>query len=387
MIRLPENCCGCTACFSICGKHAISMQSNNEGFLVPVIDSYNCIECRMCENVCVQNRKENNANDFEKKVFALKNTDNEIRKKSSSGAFFQLIAKYFIEQGGVVFGCSLDKDLNVHHCWTDSLEDLGMLQESKYVQSEVGNAYLECKEFLLKNRLVLFTGTPCQIAGLKSFLGKDYDNLFCIDIICHGVPSPKLWEKYKKYQESRFASKIIESHFRSKDSGWKNYSMRLIFENGITYEKSFSKDLYLKLFLHDVALRESCYDCQFKYPNQKSDYTIGDLWGAQNIIPEMDDDIGINVVLINSKKANEMYKSFVSGNNCIENDVNLYDVVKYNSALVKSVSRPKLRNIFYKDLESLSFEELEKKYTRGSFKVRMKRKIKKVVKLMLWRNK
>jgi coenzyme F420-reducing hydrogenase beta subunit len=218
---------------------------------------------------------------------------------------------------------------------------------------------------LEQGRNVLFSGTPCQIAGLKSFLGKDYDNLLLVDIICHGVPSPLLWNEYKKYYEEVYSSNIKGITFRRKDDGWKQYCLVFTFENANEYRNKVIQDAYLKLFLKDVCLRESCYDCKYKTEKRVSDITIADFWGVQNEYPELDDDKGTSFVITHSDKGKFSIKKLVG---CTVKEIPLERGVKYNPAYVRSASKPRKRNYFFKDLNvfaegKISLDKLVKKYT------------------------
>lgn len=377
------NCSGCHSCYSSCPKAAIQMVPNCEGFLYPVIEKSLCVECGICEKFCpVLNIVDyNQKKDTE--AFAIINNDENIRFESSSGGVFTAIAKKVIEQNGIVFGVKLDENQVAIHSFTENMEGLSEFRGSKYVQSDVGHAFIDCKKFLDDGKAVLFTGTPCQIEGLKRFLGKDYENLLCMDIICHGVPSPKLWKDYVNFQEKKSASRIVKTAFRQKNDGWKQFSLSFTFANDSEYCASLYKDPYLQLFLKDVCLRESCYQCSSKKINRISDITVADFWGIQNEIPEMDDDKGTSFVLVHTEKGKKIISEL---QNCKIKQVNSEVGIKYNPSFIKSVNRPRLRDSFYSDLEKMDFEKLVKKYTNQSFfsksKNVLKRAIKKVYKVV-----
>ena len=225
----------------------------------------------------------------------------------------------------------------------------------------VGNAFKECKNFLIENKKVLFTGTPCQIEGLKLFLGKEYENLLTMDIICHGVPSPLVWKKYTEFCEKKFASRIVKTAFRRKNDGWKQYSLSFTFANDSEYCASLIKDPYLRIFLKDVCLRESCYNCPSKKINRVSDITIADFWGIKNFAPEFDDDKGTSLVIMHSKKGEEIFSDL---ENCRVKEITLENGLKYNPAMVRSCVRPKGRECFFDDLENSSFEKVLSKYSK-----------------------
>lgn len=363
-IESLKNCSGCHSCFSSCPKNAISMKENVEGFLYPVIDDSLCIKCGKCEKVCPVLNNEEIKSEKIPEAYAIINSDEKIRLESSSGGVFSAIAEKVVEQNGIVFGVKLNKNQVAIHSFTDNLEGLSEFRGSKYVQSDIGKSFLECKSFLEQGRYVLFTGTPCQIEGLKKFLGKNYENLLCMDIICHGVPSPKLWKHYVNFQEKKLASRVVKTAFRRKFDGWKQFSLSFTFANDSEYCASLNKDSYLQLFLKDVCLRESCYQCSSKKLNRVSDITVADFWGIQNELPEMDDDKGTSFVLVHSEKGKKIISEL---ENCRIKKINAEIGIKYNPSMIKSVTKPKLRRSFYSDLEKLPFEKLVKKYTYISF--------------------
>ncbi|MBR2708400.1 MAG: Coenzyme F420 hydrogenase/dehydrogenase, beta subunit C-terminal domain, partial [Bacilli bacterium] len=299
--------------------------------------------------------------------------------KSSSGGVFILFAKEIIKKNGVVFGASFDKKFNVVHSYVEKIEELGTLMTSKYTQSIIGNAYSKVKYFLKKGRYVLFTGTPCQIEGLYSFLKKDYEKLYTQDIICHGVPSPKVWRKYLDYQKSFYKDSIKNISFRDKSSGWKLYRIKILFKSNF-YSEVHSDDLYMQVFLKNVCLRDSCYNCQFKKKYRKSDVTLADYWGVDNVHPEMNDDNGISLLIINSDKGKELFNS-VKGDMCyLETDFN--KAIKYNSAMLNSVNHCKKEKIFFDKLDVIRFDKLIKKCVpkRSFLRImidKLKRKLKK----------
>ncbi len=381
MIQITEKhkCTGCHACSNICPKQCITMESDSEGFLYPKVDMQNCINCGLCEKVCpvLHNEKIDN----EPQAYACYNKNEQVRLESSSGGVFTLIAEQIINVGGVVFGVSLDKDLTAIHSYAESKEQLKDFRGSKYVQSKIGEAYKKVEAFLKQNRKVLFTGTPCQIAGLKSYLQKDYDTLFCIDIICHGVPSPKVWEKYVAYQEERVGAKAQGANFRHKNKGWNKFSMALEFDNGSEHIQTLDKDLYMQAFLRDTCLRPSCHKCNFKTLHRQSDITLADFWGIQKVSPQMDDDKGTSLLLINSKNGKAMFDGLQDS--IVFEKVDLDNAVSYNPAAFKSAGENPNRKDFFKDLDKLPFDKLVDRYCSESMTVVAKRKIISVVTVVL----
>lgn len=378
MIDLKDKteCCGCHACFNACPTGAIKMQEDEKGFKYPVIDKSKCISCGVCEKVCPI--KNNNKVENNPIAYACFNKNDDIRKNSSSGGVFTLLASAIINQGGTVFGAAFDEKFNVKHIKVDKIEDLNGLRGSKYVQSFVGETYKQAKDALSKGTKVLFTGTPCQIEGLKSYLQKDYENLYTQDIICHGVPSPKVWEKYKEYRKNKDNEEPIEISFRNKDNGWAHYNTFFKYKNK-SYKKAASADLYINAFLQNLSLRESCFACNFKKYNRISDITLGDLWGIDNIIPELNDDKGTSLVVINSEKGKKIFDEI--SNNIEVKEINLDDAIKYNHAMIKSVPENPNREKFFDDLENEDFDVVAKRYIKRTSLIRkVLGKIKRMIK-------
>lgn len=368
-ISLSEitNCTGCHACYSICPKSAISMKSNYEGFLYPFVDEKKCIDCGFCRKVCPALNpilKENE----EPQAYAAINKNETVRVDSSSGGIFSAIADLIINEGGVVFGAKFSKDFSVVHQWVDNKNELSSLRGSKYLESVIGESYKNCKQFLDAGREVLFTGTPCQIQGLKKFLQKEYDKLFCLDIICHGIPSPLLWKKYINYREKKSASQTVTTAFRRKYHGWKLYSLAFTFENASEYKVPFIKDPYMQIFLKDIALRSSCYNCFSRGIKRSSDITLGDFWGIQNVLPDMDDDKGTCFIIVHSEKGESLIKKL---NNCLIMEVPINDAVKYNLSIKVSPEVPEQRLDFYCDLKYKKFEQIIKQYCKRPLLLRI----------------
>ncbi len=364
---------GCHGCANICIENCISMEMDKEGFLYPKVDYDACINCNQCIEACpIINKK---IVDNDPLAYACMNKNEEIRLESSSGGIFTLVAEHVIDKGGVIFGACFDNRFELEHNYVKTKEELSKLRGSKYLQSKLGNSYNEVKEFLDLGQIVLFTGTPCQIAGLKSFLGDEiYDNLVTIDIICHGVPSPEVWRKYVEFREKKSNSQAQRIAFRQKNEGWKRYSVSFSFKNNTEYFKILSEDLYMKAFLKDVCLRPSCYDCEFKTLNRQSDITLADFWGIENVLPEMDDDKGTSLIFVNSEIGQDIFNSISI--NMIFKEVNINEAAKYNSAAIKSVPKNPNRDNFFNYLDNLEFDELVKRYCTDKLVTRTKQKVK-----------
>lgn len=323
------------------------------------------------------------------KVYACYNTDKDVRLSSSSGAVFSSLAEYVLEQRGVVYGVAMAEDCySAEFISVTSKEQLTKLHGSKYLQAKVGNTYRSVKEDLVAGKLVLFSGTGCQVNGLKKFLGNEYDNLICVDVICHGAPSPALWKKYAIYQEQKNAGKLKSINFRCKDESWTDFGMKEICKSIPDNETkklyiSKDKDSYMQMFLRDYCLRPSCYECAAKNVKM-SDLTIADFWGINDVAPEMNDGMGTSLVLVRTEKGKDVFKKVSSSMKLKE--VSYEDGVRGNPAEYKSCARPMQRNTFFDDMQSMSFEELKQKYAapiKLSFITRVKRKAKKAIKKVL----
>ena len=368
-------CSGCGACASSCPQNCIEMKADNEGFLRPEIDYSKCISCGKCRNICpVINRyKDDNR---EPKVIAAKNKDDAVRLSSSSGGVFFAVAEKIIESGGVVFGAGFDKDMNVVHKFSETVEGIKEFKGSKYVQSNIGNSYLKAKEFLDAGRVVLFTGTPCQIGGLQAYLGKEYNNLYTLDFICHGVPSPLVWQKYVKYKEKKAASKTQSAFFRHKKYGWKKFSLQFKFSNCSENLQVLSEDLYMQGFLADLYLRPSCYQCSFKNMHRVSNITLADFWGIDNIAPEFNDDKGTSLVLIHSLKGESLWEEVSSKFDVLKVDFD--DAIKSNLSYLRSVKAPALRKTFFKKLNKKPINRLISGFVGRGYIAKLRRILSKI---------
>lgn len=371
-IKEKKDCMGCYACLNICPEDCISMHIDDEGFWYPIVNYDECINCGLCVKVCPVINK--TLVDNEPKAYACYNKDEEIRLDSSSGGIFTLVAEEILDSGGVVFGVGFNEEFKVVHSYTEVKEELSKYRGSKYVESEIGNTYKQAKDFLKQNRNVLFTGTPCQISGLKSYLGKNYDNLFCLDNVCHGVPSPMVWDRYLDFRSKIAGSKPKNINFRLKDEGWNSYSISFLFKNEKEYKEKSNKDLYMRAFLKDVCLRPSCYDCSFKGLNRESDITLADFWGIHNILPDIDSDKGVSLIFVNSNSGKEMLEKIK--NKAVLKEVDINEAIVHNSCAIKSVEYNPKRDEFFKELNQLEFDKLVKKHCKVKLSLRFKNKIK-----------
>jgi coenzyme F420-reducing hydrogenase beta subunit len=307
-------CTGCHACFSICPKNCIKMEEDTkDGFLYPVILPEKCSRCLLCSKICPVKHQ----NNVQKPLYinAVKNSNEEIRTKSSSGGMFSLLGERIIKENGVVFGARFNTNWIVEHNYTETLDGLAFFRGSKYIESNIGSSYVQVKQFLDNGRRVLFTGTPCQIAGLKAFLQKDYNNLLTVDLICAGVSSPGVWKKYLHEYISTFHKNkedIIHIGFRNKTYGWKIFTFEIQIKDiqgTISKLEPSPKNTFINGFFANLYLRSACYNCPVKSFKSNSDITIGDYWGIEKNHPGFDDNKGISFVSVNSLKGKEIYDS------------------------------------------------------------------------------
>lgn len=384
-IKDKKECCGCYACANICPKNCLNMVIDDEGFWYPSINEEKCINCDLCIKVCpiIKNKKEDEdfSDNFNKKAYAAQFLNKNIRANSSSGGVFTSIAENIIEKGGIVIGAVFNENFEVVHRCVETKDELNRIRGSKYVQSRIGNVYRDVKNELIKDRLVLFTGTPCQVYGLKRYLDRDYKNLITQDIVCHGVPSPIVWNKYINHIRLKNKKKITNINFRDKVEGWRSYSLTFKFLNNKKVSKNINEDFYLIAFQNDIILRNSCYECKFKGENRVSDITLADFWGIENTDTEMDDNKGTSLVVINSEKGDSLFNNIAKSLKIFE--CNLDVALKGNKSYYVSSNKNQLREKFLSEVTSDNFEKSVRKYCNYSYKVELKKKIKKYIKKLL----
>lgn len=368
MITITDksHCCGCSACVQRCPKQCITMAEDEEGFLYPQVDTSKCVDCHLCEKVCPVINQDEARTPLE--VYAAKNSDDDIRLKSSSGGIFTLLAEQTIKDGGVVFGACWDKDWNVKHDYIDNISDLQRFRSSKYLQSVIGDSYLKAEQFLKTGRKVMFTGTPCQIAGFKHFLRKEYHNLLAVEVICHSVPSPGVWQQYlttRLHTLKWNKSDIRNISFRDKKTGWKTYSFVVENKEGNSFAEFSNKNAFMRGFLADLYTRPSCHACPAKQLRSGSDLTLGDFWGIESLMPEIDDDKGVSAIIVNSDKGKQVLHNI---------NVELYEVsynklTTRNPTLVKSFPIAPKRTEFFKE-DGSTFEEKVKRLAKKPFSMK-----------------
>lgn len=322
IFNLKSECCGCSACSNICPKNAITMKADEKGFTYPEISADKCVECGLCKKVCPiinHHTSETQA----QHAYALKHKDEKIRKASSSGGAFYEIALKVINEGGKVYGAAYDENFVVKHIGVSDKNSLERIMKSKYVQSDMGCTYTKVKSDLDKEIPVLFSGTGCQVQGLRNFLGKEYDNLLCVDIVCHGVPSPRLFADYLKFMEKKYKSKVTSVKFRGKAIKGQVQDILITFENGKVYSKLAVIDSYYSFFAKNFSLRDSCHHCPFTCKKRYGDITLADFWRIEKQFPEFQDNKGISLLLTNTEKGNKYYKTIKASFDCFESPLEL----------------------------------------------------------------
>ncbi|CUQ42660.1 coenzyme F420-reducing hydrogenase%2C beta subunit [Clostridium paraputrificum] len=371
-IITEKNCTGCTACVNICPKNCISMIEDKEGFLQPKVDYDKCIKCRMCERTCPVLNGFKAKENHKPEVYAAWSLNEEIRINSTSGGIFSELAKYVLNQGGVVFGARYNENNNIEHHMIDRIEEIPILRQSKYAQSNKKNSYKEAKKKLLEDCLVLFCGAPCEIGGLLSYLNKPYENLITCDFVCRGTNSPKVYRKYLDYMEKKYDSKIAKVWFKNKTYGWNRFSTQLEFANGKKYIKDRYNDIFMRGYIEkDLYMRLCCEECKFKEIPRNADISLADFWGIGSVKKELDEDKGTSLVMLNSSKGLELFEKIVDN---IYYEKSSFEVgVKGNPCIVKSAGMSEKRNAFFKDIDKYEFDVLLKKYINDSLKVRMHR--------------
>lgn len=381
MVQLAINdlCTGCSSCVAVCPYQCLSMEPNENGFLHPVfLEREKCLECGLCEKTCpvLKHKKTKQQNT---KAYAMYSLNEDIREKSSSGGIFTEIARSVLAQGGKVYGAAYAKDFSVYHTCATTEDELAQLRGAKYAQSDLQDCFVKIREHIKEETLVMFVGTPCQVAGLKAFLKKDYDNLLCVDFVCHGVPSPVAWKKYVQYraEQDNKGEIPVRINLRSKHTGWSRYQYSNLYEYiDKKYSAKSGEDLFMRLFVGDFINRESCTNCSFKGYHRVSDLTLADFWGIWDIIPDMDDNKGISLVLVHSDKGEKLISDI---SDCVvKQSVTLQQASQQNpSLLLSSKTNPKHKKIL--DLiRNDKFDEVEKiflKKNRGERVKKIKSKI------------
>lgn len=364
-IEEKDLCCGCTACYSVCPKNAIKMVRDNEGFLYPKVDKEKCINCGMCKKVCpILNKAK--LNEFKPKAYLFQNSNEEIRRESTSGGIFTAIGEFVIKNNGIVYGAAFDDSFVVNHIGVVNADKLSKFRKSKYVQSNQNNCFKEIKQYLDTGKLVCYSGTPCQVGGLRAYLMKEYENLILVDIMCHSVPSPLVFEKYKRHILKRMnANKILNINFRDKSKYGYKYSMMTVETDNGKYSQGIDTDPYLRAFFSDVSVRPSCYNCYFKTMKRISDLTIWDCFNINEIDKSFDDDKGTTRVLVQSEKGEKLLEKL---NNVRLKELDINVATKKVKEMTNSVNYNSKRKEFFGNIND---ENVFEKYYPISFKTKI----------------
>ena len=355
IVITEKNCTGCHACYSICPKRAIEMKSDDKGFLKPIINYDLCVGCKLCQNICPLNKPSFKC-DQEPIAFAAFSLNDENHINSSSGGIFSLLASEILHEGGTVFGAAFNKDFHVEH--VRITDDVLPLRTSKYVQSQIGDMFIAVEQDIRHGLKVLFSGTPCQISGLYSYLQQkriDTTNLLTIDLICHGVPSPLLWEKHLKTISSD--RKPVFVSFRDKRISWGGFNLTCRFDNGTEYSMNAGQDPYMQGFFANMTLRESCYFCQFKSLHRIADITLADYWGVEKFTPSMVDRNGTSAIIIHSSKG-QLYFEAIKKQIKWE-IVPVSSILSGNKTMVQSVLPHPRKNMFWQLAIQQQFDGFE----------------------------
>ena len=383
ILSLGSVCTGCCACMNVCEQKAIQMLENEEGFIYPDVDFDKCIQCQQCVLVCPECNESVASEDSIQLAYYGWHNDDQIRKLSSSGGVFSALAEIVLENNGVIFGSAYNYEK--HKVMHQSSEDVdwAALRKSKYVQSYIGNSFQRIKKFLEDGRIVLFVGTPCQASGLKNYLQKGYERLISCDFICHGVPSMKILNEHLSYLEKRKKSKVISVDFRPKLLGWSKQMLFCSFENGSNYKMPDSYDPYLNAFYENYTLRTSCYSCKYCAQQHHADLTLADFWGYKRYNPEIKDEKGLSLILVNSEEGKKFIEKLDKKRvtlHPIEWKYAEY-VFKERTAQAYGIDR---RNAFFKNYVKVGYEKAVRKHgLRGTLKLRFKFLIKSKVKNLL----
>ncbi len=366
-----NDCVLCKNCANVCPVNAISFDKAHFDFFYPHIDTESCIGCNKCETVCPVLKTNRNGSNVLVSVIA-RNKDSRIRKSSTSGGVFMEAAEKILKENGIVCGAIMDKNNAVKHICSDAITTVQKMSGSKYVQSDIGSCFSEIETFLKYDRKVLFTGCPCQAGALKSYLGREYPNLIIMELICHGIPSQDMFNSYIQLLESKYHSKVTDFRFRDKTLGWHRSTVSVRFDSGSIYRKPITIDSYMRGFLGNTYLKDSCYHCRFRNFQSGADLILGDFWGAETEMPQIDDNTGLSAVIICSEKG----KTFFEALNLECFPISSEKIIKNNRNIVQSPSPNQNRGTFYRLANEIGYSQAIEKMFWESKGEELKRNLK-----------
>lgn len=350
-----DNCCGCSACAQSCPKQCISMVENIEGFLYPYVDEDNCIDCGICSNSCSWLKNGLKQRGFNPQVYAVKNKNDEVRLRSTSGGMFSALADYVFSKHGIVYGASfVPEHKRVQYIGVDSEKELYRIRGSKYVQCYVGDTFCKIKRYLREGRIVLFTGTPCHCSALMEFLKKAYDNLFVVDILCHSVPSPRVFCDFLKKNEKKLSEPIKDIAFRDKTRGWRESYHCVI--SGQSH--SIEDQTFLTLFFKGLINRPSCYNCRYTSIIRPTDLTMGDYWNINTVDSTFEDELGVSCVVVNNTRGSVLFDRIKGRLDVLETPI----APAVQDCMRLKTGEPMGRSRFWEDYSKYGYDYCEHKY-------------------------
>lgn len=357
-----EKCYGCGACYNICPKAAIELVADEQGFLYPIIDNQKCVECCMCKKVCQIDRELVSQEKKGTICYGIKNSD-QVRNASSSGGIYTAFSNEILKHKGLCAGAVFDPKMNVIHTLADNITKRNEFRGSKYIQSDMGFIYKSIERELKKGKEILFTGTPCQVSGLKTYLYSkkvDIQNLYLIDLVCHGVPSPGIWKAYIDFLEKKYNSKVIKYTFRDKDRGWHGYHIKVTFSNNKEIKEDKEVESFVTLFQRDIMLRPSCYRCPYASLQRTGDLTIGDFWGLEKSDLEFSDDKGVSMLIVNTNKGKKLFEKICATNDLKIRQYNITQLKQPN--LYIHTEKGDFYNNFWSNYIKFGYERVAQKY-------------------------
>lgn len=363
-----NECCGCTACLNACPTRAITMQEDKEGFYYPSVNEELCVQCNLCRKVCSWDHPKYE-NEVAPLTFASVLKDKVERQRSTSGGLFYAIAKWIIEQGGVVYGAAFDNNLQLNHIGVDNVTDLQLLRGSKYIQSNLGRVFLNVKENLEKGKWCYFSGTGCQVAGLKAYLRKEYSKLITSDVVCHGVPSQKIFNQHIKYLEKKYQDKVLKYLFRDYKLGGGSEIVSFRKRKPVI-NRTYFLSPYLYSFMYGYISRPSCYECKFAYIPRQGDITLADYWGVKHFFPKFDNSNGCSLLLLNTEKGRKLWDQIKIS--CKYEVSKIEDATLYNSNLTQPTNKPEIRDKVYLLIDEQGYDSVANQLFRSPNYIKLK---------------